>query len=66
MITTCDNIVVIGDLKMQLVKKFEMKDLVTLHYFLGIKVTYYPRGYFLFQSKYNAYILEQDCPYNTT
>ncbi|XP_050920532.1 uncharacterized mitochondrial protein AtMg00810 [Lathyrus oleraceus] len=58
-ITTSDDVNGINDLKLQLSKKFEMKDLGILCYFLGIKVAYSPKGYLLSQSKYISNILEQ-------
>jgi len=48
-----DNMIIIGDdiddilvLKTKLTRRFEMKDLGYLRYFLGIEVAYSPRGYF--------------------
>lgn len=46
-------------LKLQLVKKFEMKNLGIVPYFLGFKVSYFAIDYFIFQYNYIANILEQ-------
>lgn len=59
MIITSDNVNGIEDLKLQLAKQFEMMDLGTLFYFLGIGISYSPKGYLLSQFKYIANILKQ-------
>jgi hypothetical protein len=59
MIITGDDIDDILVLKTELTRRFEMKDLGYLQYFLGIEVVYSPRGYLLSQSKYVADILER-------
>jgi len=59
MIITGDHIDSISVLKIELARRFEMKDLDYFRYFLGIEVAYSPRGYLLSQSKYVADILEQ-------
>jgi len=59
MIITGDDIDAISVLKTELATRFEMKDLGYLWYFLGIEVTYSPKGYLLSQSKYVADILKR-------
>ena len=52
MIITGDDVEEIEELKMNLFKEFEMKDLGALKYFLGIEVLRSERGIFLRQKKY--------------
>jgi hypothetical protein len=59
MIITGDDIDDISVLNTELARRFEMKDLGYLRYFLGIKVAYSLRGYLLSLSKYVADILER-------
>ena len=49
----------ISEIKQHLFSEFEMKDLGLLHYFLGIEVTSYPKGYLLSQSKYANEIISR-------
>jgi hypothetical protein len=59
MIITSDDIDGISVLKTELARRFQMKDLGYLRYFLSIEVAYSPRGYLLSYSKYVADILER-------
>lgn len=59
MIITGDYVDEICDLKLKLAKKFEMKYLYTLCYFLGIEVAYSPINYLISRSKYISNIIEQ-------
>jgi hypothetical protein len=59
MIINGDDIDDISLLKTELARQFEMKDLDSLRYFLGIEVAYSLRGYLLSQSKYVANIIER-------
>ncbi|XP_055830851.1 uncharacterized mitochondrial protein AtMg00810-like [Solanum dulcamara] len=61
-----DNIIITGSnpsyvskLVLQLGKKFIMKDLGPLHFFLGVEVKYFAGGIHLSQSKYAAELLDK-------
>ena len=60
----------INECKKKLVAEFEMKDLVMMHYFLGLEVWKYPDEIFLNQGKYAIEILKIfgmiDCKAMTT
>ena len=58
MIIIRDDLSGIEELKLHLANEFDMKDLSSLCYFLGLEVTYSPRDYLLSQSKYIGGILE--------
>jgi hypothetical protein len=45
MIITGNDIDYISVLKTELTRRFEMKDLGSLRYFLGVEIAYSPRGY---------------------
>jgi hypothetical protein len=59
MIITGDDTAGICDLQKFLSQHFEMKDLGTLNYFLGLKVTSSSDGYYLSQAKYVSDLLSK-------
>jgi hypothetical protein len=59
MIITSDDTAGIRDLQKFLSQQFEMKDLGTLSYFLGLEVTSSSDGYYLSQAKYASDLLSK-------
>ena len=59
MIITSDDTTGIRDLQKFLNQQFEMKDLGTLSYFLGLEVTSSSDGYYLSQAKYASDLLSK-------
>ena len=59
MIITGDDTAGICDLQKFLSQQFEMKDLGTLSYFLGLEVTSSSDGYYLSQAKYTSDLLSK-------
>ncbi|GMP88046.1 hypothetical protein CsSME_00040174 [Camellia sinensis var. sinensis] len=59
MIITGFDFSAISEVKQHLFRTFEMKDLGTLRYFLGIEVASSPKGYFLSQAKYTNKIIHR-------
>ena len=59
MIITGDDTKGICDLQKFLSQHFEMKDLDTLSYFLGLEVTSSSNGYYLSQAMYASYLLSK-------
>ena len=59
MIITGDDTAGIRDLQKLVSQQFEMKDLGTLSYFLGIEVTSSSDGYYLSQAKYASNLLSK-------
>ncbi|XP_068653915.1 uncharacterized mitochondrial protein AtMg00810-like [Aristolochia californica] len=59
MVLPGNNPVLIKTLITQLPKEFAMKDLGSLHYFLGVEVQYNSQGLFLSQTKYALDLLQR-------
>nr|CAN80686.1 hypothetical protein VITISV_033813 [Vitis vinifera] len=61
---------IISDLISTLSSEFSLKDLGSLHYFLGLEVKYLPNGLFVSQTKYTRDLLEHtkmmECTYINT
>jgi hypothetical protein len=52
MLITCDDLEHISHVKKHLGQQFQMSDMGSLSYFLGIEVLQTPKGYYLSQYKY--------------
>jgi hypothetical protein len=59
MIITGDDTVGIRNLQKKLCQQFEMKDLESLIYFLGLEVSFDLDGYYLSQAKYASDLLSR-------
>jgi hypothetical protein len=59
MIITGDDTVGICNLQKNLCQQFEMKDLDSLIYFLGLEVSFDSNGYYLSQAKYASDLLSR-------
>ena len=59
MIIIGDDSTSIRSLQHSLSQHFELKDLGTLSYFLGLEVTSFSDGYYLFQAKYASDLLSK-------
>jgi len=57
LIITDNRLVLIQDMKNSLQKQFEMTDLDTLHYFLGLQIWHMANGIFLSQPKHATNLL---------
>ncbi|XP_050125649.1 uncharacterized mitochondrial protein AtMg00810-like [Malus sylvestris] len=61
----CSDPKLVSDVIVDLTKKFDMKDLGILHYFLGLQIQYTSDGLFVSQSKYTKELIDkvdlQDC-----